>query len=61
MAKVQVKYSVEMTETIDWPDDELDDFNYDSLVSNCDPDKADIVNHDFDIQEVSLNGKPHDF
>jgi hypothetical protein len=61
MAKIQVKYSVEMSQTIDWPDDELDNFNYDNLVCSCDPDKAEVVDYNFDIQQVSLNGKPHDF
>jgi hypothetical protein len=61
MAKVKVKYLIEMVQEIEWPDDELDSFNYESLISNCDSNEAEIVDSDFDIYDVTLNGKDHNF
>jgi len=34
MAILKVQYLVRVTETIDWPDDELDDLTYDNLMTN---------------------------
>jgi hypothetical protein len=61
MATIKVKYLVEMTQEIEWPDDELDNLDYVSLVCNCDPCDDYVSSLDFDIQEVTLNGKNHDF
>ena len=61
MAKVQVVYTVEYTETMEWPDDEMDGFNHDNLVCNCDPELASISNHNHEIKSVSVNGEDHDF
>jgi hypothetical protein len=61
MAKIKVNYLVEMTQEIEWPDDELDSLTYDSLMCNCDLNNAEIVNHDFDIYDVTLNGEHYDF
>ena len=61
MAKVQVKFMAEMSQTIDWPDDEMEDFNYENLQCNCDPENASVVNYAFDIEQVTVDGKPHEF
>jgi hypothetical protein len=61
MAKVKVKYLIEMVQEIEWPDDELDNLTYDSLMCNCDPNTAEIVDSDFEIYDVTLNGKDHNF
>ncbi|MBB1329488.1 hypothetical protein H5087_09025 [Pseudoalteromonas sp. SR43-7] len=60
MAKVKVKYLVEVEQDIDWPDDEMDDFTYDNLLWNCDTDDA----HTKKVTEIvtlNVNGKPHTF
>jgi len=61
MAKVQVVYTVEYIETMDWPDDEMDGFNHDNLVCNCNPDRASVENYNYEIKNVTVNGESHDF
>lgn len=61
MAKVKVTYVATMVETIDWPDDEMDNFNYENLCVNLDPEKAASCSPDVEIETVLVNGKSHDF
>jgi len=60
MARIEVKYTVLMTQIIDWPDDELEDFNYDNLCANLDVDKSN-EGDEFNICDVKKDGKNHDF
>lgn len=53
MAKIKVKYKVIVEEVIDWPDDELENLTYDSLLLNCD-----VENHrDIDYDEIVTASK----
>ncbi|MBQ4836027.1 hypothetical protein [Pseudoalteromonas luteoviolacea] len=61
MAKVEVKFLVEMSQTIDWPDDEMDNFNYENLQINCDPEQAEIESHDYELKRVAVNGNEYEF
>ncbi|MCF6459078.1 hypothetical protein [Pseudoalteromonas sp. MMG024] len=61
MAKVQVKFLVEMEQEIDWPEDEMEDFNYDSLVCNLDHENAVLVTHDHELLNVTVDGERHEF
>jgi len=64
MALIKVKFTVVMTQEIEWGDDELDHPDYglthDNLYANLDVDKA---SHDwnFDIVDVKKNGDNHNF
>lgn len=60
MAKVAVKYAATFIQVIDWPDDELDAFNYENLEANIDHEKSNFTG-DIDIDEVELNGQQHYF
>ena len=40
MAKLRVEYEVKLVEFIDWPDDEMDDLNYENLHCNLDMNKS---------------------
>jgi len=60
MAKVIVEYTVKIKQTLDWPDDELGDFNYENLEANLEP-TIDDVQSDYDISSVILNGEQHYF
>lgn len=56
MAILRVKYTMTVEQDIDWPDDELDDLNYENLMVNLDQDDA----HEWqinDIQEMTKNGQ----
>ena len=61
LAKVKVKYLAEMTQTIDWPDDEMDNFSYDNVVANLNPEDASVTDYNFDLKDVSVDGKSHEF
>jgi hypothetical protein len=60
MAKVVVTYTAKFHQIIDWPDDELDDFNLQNLECNIEPEKSDFIG-DIDVVEINLNGKEHYF
>lgn len=60
MAKVQVKYTATFVQVIDWPDDELADFNYENLELQIDPEKSQFTG-DLDVDEIELNGEEHYF
>ena len=38
--KLLVKYTVTLEQTVDWPDDELEDFSYENLLCNLDIDES---------------------
>tara|TARA_R110000851_G_scaffold84297_1_gene183830 strand:+ start:432 stop:617 length:186 start_codon:yes stop_codon:yes gene_type:complete len=61
MAKIIVEYSAEFKQTLDWPDDEMGALNLDNLQANLVPCEDDLVDYEFDIKKVKLNGKDHDF
>lgn len=56
MAILKVKYIVEVTELIDWPDDELKDLNYENLEINLDFKKGNIFEQG-DIVSMHKNGE----
>lgn len=56
MALLRVKYTMTVEQDIDWPDDELDDLNYENLMVNLDQDEAHEWQID-DIQEMTKNGQ----
>jgi hypothetical protein len=60
VAKIEVEYIVKVRQKIDWPDDEMDDFNYDNLEANLDPNDSDPVEVE-NIITVKVNGKNHNF
>lgn len=60
MAKIKVKYKVYFEETIDWPDDEIDNLNYESLVLNTDYESATQVDEP-EIFEIEKDGKDFSF
>jgi len=59
MPKLTVKYTVEYTETIDWPEDEVDALNFDNLACNLNPEES--ACGDVDISSVLENGLEYDF
>lgn len=61
MANIEVTYLATMTETIHWPDDEMDNFNHDNLCLNLNPEEAASCSPDIEITTVLVNGKNHDF
>lgn len=56
MALLRVKYTMTVEQDIDWPDDELDDLNYENLMINLDQDQAHEWQID-DIQEMTKGGQ----
>ena len=60
MAKIKVTYIAEITELIEWPDDELDEFNRENLTLNLNPRNANDYD-DIDIVSVKKNGVNHEF
>lgn len=60
MAKVKVTYTATFVQTIDWPDDELEDFNYNNLECNLDYMDSSATG-ELSIYEIKLNGKEHYF
>jgi len=61
MAKVTVEFTAKFRQTIDWPDDELADLNYENLSINVNHADADAECTDVEILRVKLNGKEHHF
>jgi hypothetical protein len=60
MARIEVEYTVKMKQVIDWPDDELDHFGYESLECNLDIEDSTMLQIE-DIIEIKKNGKDHNF
>ena len=52
MAKLKVRYTIIVDQTIDWPDDEMDNLNYDNLEVNFDP--RDSYSTEFQIQDILM-------
>jgi len=50
-----------MTQTIEWPEDEMDDFNLANLECNLEPDDAQEQSSELDLYHVTKDGEPHDF
>lgn len=61
MAKVKVKYCIEATATVDWPDDEMDDFTLDNLLLNIDHEESDFNESSIDVVSVKVNNQPYEF
>ena len=62
MPKIKVTYMKEITEEIDWPEDEMDEFNYENLEANlgC----GLITNEDIELSSISsveVGGKEYQF
>ena len=60
MAKLTVRYNVVVYETINWPDDELDDLSYDSLLCNLDIENSSEHNIE-DITSIQKDGEEFNF
>lgn len=58
MAKIKVVYIVKVNETIDWPDDELENLNYENLECNLDPGQAENASIT-EIVSVKKNGEDY--
>ena len=61
MNKVMVKFNVIATQYIDWPEDEMDNFTYDSLECNLDIEADSTLMEIEDITMVEVNNEPHEF
>lgn len=60
MAKFTVKYTMEFTQEIDWPDDELDNLNYDLMLYNLNHEVS--FDHTYEeITAISKDGIDFDF
>lgn len=58
MAKILVKYTARVVELIDWPDDEMVDFNEENLELNIEKLDGNIKDFTFEeILSVKVNGK----
>ena len=60
MAKLRVKFNVEVTQYIDWPDNELNELTYENLECNLDMDKSTRFEHG-DIVDIQKNGEEFNF
>lgn len=60
MAKVQFTYRRLVTETIDWPDEEMSDFDYDTLMLNAGT-GLEISDEPEEIMDVAVNGEVYEF
>lgn len=60
--KIITTHSIRQTTIIDWPEDEMDEFNYENALCNADFDDAKIVDVvDSEIDKVFVDGEPHRF
>lgn len=60
MARVVVTYTAKFHQVIDWPDDELEDFNLENLECNIEPDQSDLIGN-IEICDINLNGEEYYF
>lgn len=60
MATLEVEYTVKVKQTIHWPDDELDNLNYDNLMVNLDPAIANDIGEPEEISNVKKNGEQYE-
>lgn len=63
MASIKVTYiqSRVLTQTINWPDDELEGFNLENLLCNLDPEESQENGAEIDITRVTKDGERHEF
>lgn len=57
MPKVKVRYQVEVTQEIDWPDDEMDNLTAENLPCNLEPEDGNISTDTIEVLEVWVDGK----
>ncbi len=55
-----VKYTVTLEQTVDWPDDELEDLSYENLLCNLDIDESLDLN-ETEISGIQKNGEEFHF
>ncbi|MBL4908947.1 MAG: hypothetical protein JKX78_03840 [Alteromonadaceae bacterium] len=62
MASIKVTYTQTrtLTQTIDWPSDEMGDFNRENLECNLEPDDAQEQESEVEIRTVTLDGLPYE-
>ena len=60
MAKLRVEYEVKLVQFIDWPDDELNDLNYENLHCNLDMNKSQECEYG-DITHIEKNDEEFNF
>ena len=56
MAKIRIDYTVTLTQFIDWPDDEMEDFTYENALNNLEVHKARDAD-DYEIVGVEKDGE----
>lgn len=63
MPKITVTYiqTRKLTQTIDWPSDEMDNFNLENLECNLEPDDAQEQESEVEVHTVKLDGLPYEF
>lgn len=61
MAKVIVEYTAKFKTTLEWPDDEIENLDYDNLQVNLTPSEDDWDGDELEICDLKLNGKDHSF
>lgn len=61
MAKVRVEYTIKAIQYIDWPDNEMDNFNEDNLFCNLEPDNETTSLEVVEIIDVEVNEESHYF
>jgi len=60
MPTLKVKYTMTVEQEIEWPEDEMDDLNYENLMINLDQDQAHEWQID-DIVEIEKDGEEFNF
>lgn len=60
MATFRVKYTMVVEQDIEWPDDELEDVNYDNILTNCEIDEAHEYQYE-DIIKIQKDGEDYEF
>lgn len=60
MPNIKVQYTITLEQTVFWPDDEMDNLNYSSLVCNLEPEESAEIG-DREITETSKDGINFDF
>ena len=60
MAIFRVKYTMTVEQDIEWPDEELEDLNYDNMLINCDVDESHEQQYD-NIIEITKDGEDYNF
>jgi hypothetical protein len=58
MPTVKVRYQVEVTQEIEWPEDEMDNLTAENLPCNLEPEDGNIDTDTIEVLEVWVDGKP---